>query len=371
MTVVANGLDDIPSDERVEGVDYISVPMVRDPAPIRDLISLSRLFITVKRVRPNAVLYATPKASLLTAIAASVLGVPSRTYQLWGLRLETVDGPSRHFLYAMECLTASLSHRVIANSESLRARAIELGVANANRILVLGKGTSHGVDTDHFKAGATGNQVSVETQSFLASQPGVPVVGFVGRLHPDKGLDVLADALGILRVSGPPALLLVIGEDEGFLASQHGQVFVADERVHLVGPVQDVRPYYEVMDTLVLPSRREGFPNVVLEAASMGVPAVVTDATGVIDSVVADETGIIVPADAPEPMAAALELVISNSAIREGMGRMARNRAIEHFRHDLVLEQFVSYLHGQVTTLPSQGVRAAGASREQGSMSSR
>lgn len=334
VTLMADDLSAIEHEMGRRGVATRSLPMRRDPNLWRDLISLRRMWSLVRSERPDAVMYATPKASLLGSIVSKALHVPVRIYGLWGLRFETERGPKRSVLRLLERVTASASTKVLANSPSLAAEAERSGIARPGKVTVLGSGSSHGVDVHRFAPDAEVPNLDDATKDFLQRGDG-PVVGFVGRLHPDKGVDTLLEAASRLRREGSPARFLLVGSDEGAL-----EVSGHDEEgrwnVHFVGSAEDVRPYLCSIDVLVLMSRREGFPNAVLEAAAMGVPAVVADSTGTIDSVVDEVTGLILPTGDSHRLADALVRLLEDPGARERMGRSARARVAAEFSQDHV-----------------------------------
>lgn len=313
-----------------EGARFQPLAMKRDPSPWSDFRSVLTAYRLLRRLQPDVLVYATPKASLVGALAGALARVPIRVYELWGLRLETSVGLAHRVFRLLEALTARLSTRVIANSRSLAARAVEIGVSAGREILVLGHGSSHGVDTSFFSPRASMPDPALETQTAVLEH-GTPVVGFIGRLHPDKGIDTLAEALGICVSHGLKFQLLVVGGAEGADLSQLLEPLRTWIPVHVIGHTPDPRPYLRMMDILVLPSKREGFPNVVLEAASMEVPAVVSDATGCVDSVVADETGVIVPVGDASRFADAITRLVEDGRMRAEMGSAARRRVIAHF----------------------------------------
>jgi glycosyltransferase involved in cell wall biosynthesis len=162
------------------------------------------------------------------------------------------------------------------------------------------------------------------------------VIGFVGRLHPDKGMDTLLGALRLCADSGVTAQLLVVGADEGAVLDDRIDGTRGSVAVHTTGHADDVRPMLRAMDVLVLPSRREGFPNVVLEAAGMEVPAVVSDATGCVDAVVQDVTGLITPVGDESALAEALQALLRDNDRRRELGAAARRRAVEQFAPEAV-----------------------------------
>lgn len=308
-----------------ERVRVYEIPMRREPSPVADLVALIRLARLFARIRPDVVVYATPKASLLSSIAAAVVGVRARLYEFWGLRMETASGLSRAVLATLERATSRFSTDTIANSRSLADRAVELGVTARRRPVVLGAGSAHGVDSDRFSEDAPRAKLDEGTRQFLAETSGF-VIGFVGRLHPDKGVDVLLDAVTLCLHRGHRVRVLLVGGDEGAQLPS-----VADLPVHIVGHVEDTRPYLAEMDTIVLMTLREGFPTVILEAAAMQVPAIVSDSTGAIDSVIDFETGFIVPVGNAEALSEKIVALMSDSHLRTSMGAAARTRAITQF----------------------------------------
>ncbi len=325
--VLAGAVEDI-EDIQGEGAHYVPLPFERDPHPVKDLRSLVLLIRALRAIRPDVVAYATPKASLLTAVASFALRVPRRVYQLWGLRLETVGGMRRSVLCLAERLTSCLSSAIIANSPSLAAAYTRLGLNCGRQVEVVGAGSSHGVDLQRFSRKAEVPKLDDATKEYLENHQGLRI-GFVGRMHPDKGVDTLLDAAEGCRRSGTDVAVILVGGDEGFDWERH----LADGGVaaRVVGRVSDPRPYYEAMDVLVLPSRREGFPNVVLEAAAMGVPAIVSDATGAIDSVVHGVTGLVVPVGDSAALTIALSSLAHDPLLRSELGTRARDRAEKHF----------------------------------------
>lgn len=356
VTIIANSLELLESQNPGSHIRFVSVPMERDPHPWRDVKSLVLLTREIHRISPECVMFATPKASLLSSIASFVTRVPVRVYQVWGLRLETTSGLRRTVFSGFERLTSTLATHVLANSHSLAERFTELGLNGRHGVTVLGMGSSHGVDTAKFSntAVSTGaeNHVDTETMSFLEQGHGV-VLGFVGRLHPDKGIDLLIEALRICLSRGHDIRLIVLGAAEGFDIAAAINKAGVDSAVHLCGVRTPTQPYYAMMDLLVLPSLREGFPNVVLEAAAMGLPAIVSDATGIRDSVVDSQTGLIFHAGDAQALADALMALTSDGDLRRTMGSQARAHVEENFSEDLVWQHFGDFVSELTVSKPS------------------
>jgi glycosyltransferase involved in cell wall biosynthesis len=168
--------------------------------------------------------------------------------------------------------------------------------------------------------------------------PAAQVIGYVGRITRDKGVPELLAAFGTLRKRFPSAVLMVIGDYEAG-DSVSPETRIAIDRDHAVVHVEfvpDIAPYYLVMDVFVLPTRREGFPNTVLEAQAAERPVVTTHATGAIDSVSPEITGLLVPSGDVKALADALIELLSDQERAQRMGRAGRERVCREFRQELV-----------------------------------
>jgi glycosyltransferase involved in cell wall biosynthesis len=322
------------------GVRVHEVPMRRDPAPAADLRALVGWIRVMRRVRPDVTLVGTPKAGLLGGLSAYLCRVPLRVYHLRGLRLETSRGLARRILSSLEHAAGWFATDILAVSTSLRQRYIDLGLAPQEKIVVLGKGSSNGVDTTRFRPGSVSETRVTELRANLGLHDGTPVIGFVGRLNRDKGLSVLATASSELQSRGLAHQLLVVGGIDNSAGAETGALDSAIQTGH----VDDPRAYYALMDLLCLPTLREGFPNVVLEAAAMGLPAVTTDATGAVDSVRDGATGWICRAGDPASLAAALSSALRDTDRRRSMGENARSDVETHFERTAVWRRLAQFL---------------------------
>lgn len=333
VSVVTNASESLNSWARTHGAAVHSVPFARSMAPFQDLKVLIKLTAWMRRQNPAAVVSATPKAGLIATTSARIARVPVRLYQVWGLRLETVSGWQRRLLHLLERTAVSSATHVLANSRSLAAELVALGIAREGVVKVLGEGSSHGVDTGRFSPDCEAS-LDAETQEFLDKTPGDMTVTYVGRLHPDKGINTLVRAALSCLEQGVRVRLLMVGRQDGWDASDL-PVEMTD-LVYFAGPVPDPRAYILAADALSLPTRREGFPNVVLEAAALGVPTVTTRATGAVDSVVDGETGYLVAVDDPDELADRLVQMSRDRAELSRMGHVARQRVLRHFRKEYV-----------------------------------
>jgi glycosyltransferase involved in cell wall biosynthesis len=339
-----------------EGVERIAIPMRRGIAPWADIVALLRLWWLIGRCRPDLVEFSTPKAGLLGTLAARLRRVPRRVYMLRGLKLETSTGLKRRILLAAERLTSRCAHVVLCNSESLRAEALTLGVGPAGKLSLLGAGSSNGVDIERFSPGPS------DVRERLGIPRDTPVLGFVGRLTRDKGLPELIGAFDLILCAEPSARLLLVGwydAAEDALDKELRARILNHPRVVFTGFVDDTAPYYRAMDILALPTWREGFPNVVLEAAATGIPVVTTESTGARDAVVPEVTGLLIPPGYPDAIREAVLKLIRDPKLRRRMGEAARAWVLEHYLQARVLSMTAEYYRSLLATVPATRLQRA------------
>ena len=197
-----------------EGARVHPIPMEREISPVRDARSLARWMTELRRVRPDVVVVSTPKAGLLGGLASAAVRVPRRVYVLRGARFEGESGVRGVLLRATERLACASAHHVIAVSPSLAVLAVEARVVPPRKLATVASGSSNGVDLDRFHPPTAQERVEARARWTLDDRD--CAIAFVGRLHADKGLVVLREALSVVaRDASPRAVMLLAGTDEG------------------------------------------------------------------------------------------------------------------------------------------------------------
>lgn len=340
VVLISNPGTHLDRIEREEAIETIPIPMERKISLFADAVSLVRLFRVLKGLQPDMTEFSTPKAGLLGNLAARLCGVPVRVYLLRGMRLETLTGLRHRLLLAAERVASTCAHYVVCNSPSLRAKAESVGIAPLNKLSMIGSGSSQGVDVDRFSPGTDTIRKELRIPKYA------PVIGFVGRLTRDKGIPELINAFEMIHQTIPNARLLLVGwfdESADAVTDDLRRTIAHHPRIVCTGFVADTAPYYRAMDLMVLPTWREGFPNVVLEAAATGLPVVTTVSTGSRDAVIPEVTGLLIPAGYPEAISEAVIRLIRNPDERFRMGRAARAWVIDRFVNDHVLRLTVGF----------------------------
>jgi lipopolysaccharide/colanic/teichoic acid biosynthesis glycosyltransferase len=321
-----------------EGVGAYLEPMAREISLLQDIRSLVGLYFKFRAIKPQISNVSTPKAGLLGGLAAVFTRVPARVYTLRGLRLETSSGFKRQLLWWVEWLACQCAHKVVCVSPSLQQTVIKMRLTDALKTLVLGAGSSNGVNADQFHA----NPERLERAKILRSDLGIaakaPVVGFVGRFTKDKGIEELVNAFDLLKIKISDAILLLLGDfEEGDPVNLETQARIkAGQGIVWAGFVNNPADYYHVFDVFALPTYREGFPNVPLEAAAAGKPVIATNATGARDAVLDGVTGFIVPVGNAPALADALIRVLGSSELAQKLGEAGREWVTTEFQPERI-----------------------------------
>ncbi len=317
------------------------IALTRRVSPSQDLRAVAEMVRLIRRLEPDIVHAHTPKGGLVGMIAAKAARVPKRIYHLRGLPLLTATGAMRRVLWATESTSFLCAHRVLAVSHSLLAAAHSLGIAGASKARVLGSGSGNGVDArGRFDPRNTLSREAARAALGLSAEP--TVVTYVGRLVGDKGIVELLEAWDILDPRGD-AVLLIVGpfESRDELAPETVRRIQRCRAIKHVPFTEDMPLVYAASDVVVLPSHREGFPNVPLEAAAMERPVVTTDAVGCVDAVVNGTTGLVVKVGDVAALAQAIARYLDAPSLRERHGAAGRARVLAQFAPERIWRALV------------------------------
>jgi glycosyltransferase involved in cell wall biosynthesis len=319
-----------------EKVQTAPIPMQREIRPAHDLVSLWRLWRLMRKSRPDIVIAGTSKAGLLGMLAAWFSRVPVRIYLLRGLRLETTRGLKHKILMLAEKIAVGCSHRVICVSQSLRQEAIGRGLVGPDKAVVLLHGSSNGILADRFAQTPEVQAKAIKLREEWSVPPDALIIGFVGRFVRDKGFVELVDAFAEILKTRPDARLLLVGEYESGDPVPEQYIRRVAEHPQIIRPgfIRNLAPYYGAMKVLAFPTYREGFPNVVLQAAAAGLPVVAFRATGAIDAVQDGITGTLVPLADSRALAAGLLRYLNDDDLCQRHGQAGLKRAMTDFQRE-------------------------------------
>lgn len=310
-----------------------SVKMLRRISPWSDFLAILKLVQLLRRIRPALIQTHTPKAGLLGMIAAKLSGVQIRLYTVNGLIWVNMSGWRRQLLSSTEKLSALLATDVIAVSESMRQIMIGERICPPFKIRVLGAGASHGVNTELFEP-----EKNAKSGEAMRERLDIPanaqVILFVGRLNREKGIEELAAAWSQLNRNHPELYLVLCGnwERKSTAPSQVQSNLQQSPRVRFIClPPVEMPAVYAASDVCVLPSKREGLPNVALEAGAMKRAIVATRIPGCVDVILDGVTGVLVSPDSVPELTTALHRLLQDETLRAEMGNAAREHVIRNF----------------------------------------
>jgi len=344
VTVAASDDYDLGRFERDFGCRVFPMKISRRIAPFQDLACVVRLVQLMRKERFGLVHAHTPKAGLIGMTASFLACVPNRVYTMHGLPIETATGVKKELLRQAERLSLGLATYRLIVSQSLARRAVELGLCRDDAYRILAEGSACGVDRRRFSSAVRTPDRIAKARKNLDLPPEALIVGFVGRVTPDKGIDCLLDVFEAVQKKQPNVYLLIVGDFDKLDKKTHRLLesrMVSNPGIRYQSFVEDIVPCYSAMDFLVLPSKREGFNYALLEAAACGLPAITTRAIGCVDVVVEGQTGLIVEINDRVGLENAVEKLIESFKMRQDYGAAAEKRIAEHFDAERLIDKHI------------------------------
>jgi glycosyltransferase involved in cell wall biosynthesis len=321
-----------------EGLRTFPVNMTRKITPLNDLMALWQMYCFLNREKPLIVHSHTPKAGLIGMLAAFLARVPYRLHTVAGLPLLETSGIRRRVLNWVEWLTYACATKVYPNSHGLKNIIIDQKFCNSKKLEVIANGSSNGIDTDYFHPELF-SSAKLSFRSNWGINPEDFVFIFLGRLVADKGLNELVTAFTQLYQGNSNVKLLLIGDYESDLDPLDNNTILAIQNtsnIMAAGFQKDVRPFLAMSDALVFPSYREGFPNVVLQALAMGLPAIVSDINGCNELVQNNYNGLIVPAKSLSDLKMKMSDLYENNELLNFLSSNARVSVLENYQRNKV-----------------------------------
>ncbi len=345
VTLVYNESVDTEVQPLALPAGIISLPIARQIAPIRDLFCLIKLLGIFRLYQFDLVITLVPKAGLLASLAARANRVSERLHIFQGEVWASKSGFLRLVLKTCDRITAACSTTLLAVSESEKTFLLSEKVVGSKDITVLGHGSISGVDTELFRPDKKARlgwrkRFDIEEEERL--------VLFLGRINHDKGVGELIEAGRRLLRNSSDLKIAFIGPDEENLAPRISSTFGEQmgKRVICLGLTKSPEKWLNAADVLVLPSHREGFGVVALEAAACEVPVVATAVHGLTDAVVDGVTGMLIPPRNADAIYGALSTLLAQPELRASFGKEGRMRALKDFEQEVVVMRYVDFVSG-------------------------
>lgn len=318
-----------------EKVRTIPIPMERRISLLRDFMSLIHLIKLFAKERPYIVHSMTPKAGLLSMVAAWITRVPIRIHTFTGLVFPTTTGTMQKLLILMDRITCSCATYVNPEGEGVK-RDLQRFRITSKPLHIIANGNVRGIDVCYYDRSS---EVMKEASDIKAK--GVFTFCFVGRLVKDKGINELVSSFIKLYEDNKNIRLLLVGSFEEKLdplLPETMDLIRHHEGIKYMGQQNDIRSYLAASDAFVFPSYREGFPNVVLEAGAMGLPSIVTDINGSNEIIIPNENGVIIPARDEDALYKAMKDFVEKPEMIERMAANARQLIASRYEQKMIWE---------------------------------
>ena len=327
---------------RVEHDGYHSVDIQRGISIWKDLIAVWQLYRYFRKMKFDAVHSVTPKAGLVTAMAAWMAGVPHRTHIFTGQVWATRQGLSRWLLKAIDRLIVSLDNHIFVDGKSQRSFLVKEGILKEGQAEVFCNGSIAGVNAERFAPNADARK---EEREKIGIKDNVLTYIFLGRFNHDKGIGELYEAFNRLAAEEKDVFLLLVGVDEeGYMEKVSAYKHIKEgENFHNYGLASQPEIVLNAGDVFVLPTYREGFGSSVLEAACIGLPCICTDAYGVLDAYVVGETGLQCKVGDVDSLYQCMKKMHDDREMVKRMGEKSRQRAINDFNVKPISECWVNF----------------------------
>ena len=333
VLAVSSPGDDMETIEEREGVRTIAIPMERRISLIKDFISLIRLIVLFAKERPDMVHSITPKAGLLSMLAAWITRVPVRMHTFTGLVFPTATGKMQKLLIAMDRLTCFCATHINPEGEGVKRDLVNYNITS-KPLHIIANGNVNGIDLEYFD-----KTPEVVEKACSYKKEGTFTFCFVGHMVRDKGINELVHSFLRLYQKDERVRLLLVGPFEKELDPVLPEVeehILHHPGICYMGYQNDVRPFLVASDALVFPSYREGFPNVVIQAGAMGLPAIVTDINGCNEIVLPDLNGVIIPSKDEQALYESMKYFASHPVEVERMAANARPLIASRYEQRIV-----------------------------------
>ncbi|MBI5074993.1 MAG: glycosyltransferase family 4 protein [Nitrospirae bacterium] len=346
MVVVANYAGERMSRLQLPNVGSLHIPIERSISPLKDLRALKALYDLFRKERFDIVHSVTPKAGLLAMVSALAAGIPLRFHTFTGQVWATRTGFFRWFLKMFDRIIYYCSTDVLVDSVSQRAFLLSERVIYEKNSSVLAQGSISGVDIQRFHPDSA-------ARSTIRMEIGVPPEAFLflflGRLNREKGIPELLRAFKQLSAEYHNAYLLLVGPDEkGILKDEISCDNIDTRRIIYKGYTDVPEKYMAAADVFCLPSHREGFGSVIIEAAASGIPSIGSNIYGISDAIVDGITGLLHERQNVAELYNCLKMLMTDREKTNMMGNNARQRAEKYFSKDLLVKSFLEYYEHKI-----------------------
>jgi len=347
VIVMANMSESVESIQGLpDGVLYLDTKMERKIDLLADIRSAFLLYRYLKREGVSIVYSVTPKAGLLGICVSRILKIPIRIHTFTGQVWQTKTGLLKILLKILDKIIYRFSTKVIVDSRSQRLFLLQHKVISQERSIVIGSGSLGGVDTKLFCPNTIHR--SAIRQKMLVGLEDI-VYLFMGRLDVDKGIFELVEAYSEVSKKVSNTSLWLVGPVETDIDVLLDLVKKLNiKSISFMPYTSAPETFMAAADVFCLPSRREGFGTVIIEAAACGIPAIGSRIYGLTDAIVDQETGFLVDMGNINALSDKMILLGSDDSLRERLGAAAMKRAHLLYSQETVVQGLLDFIKNEL-----------------------
>ena len=317
ITIVSSDKSELEKLGKKQGVKTFCLPLTRKITPFKDIIAIFKLYFFLKRENPKIVHSHTPKAGFVGMTASFFAGVPIRMHTVAGLPLMERKFIKKKVLIFIEKLTYLFATNVYSNSKKLMQFILSKKFCSKRKIKTLANGSSNGIDTKYFTDNISLNNKNklLNTLKILKNDF---IFCYVGRVVKDKGINELVSAFNELNLKNRNCKLIIVGKIENEtnpVSKSTMGIIKKNKNILLTGFKNDVRPYLSIGNCFVLPSYREGFPNVLMQAGAMDLPCIATNINGCNEIIQDNINGFLIPPKNIDALVKAMQKIMDKKLI--------------------------------------------------------
>ena len=341
ITFICSDIKEIKSKVK-DGIKIVEIPMKRGVSLNGSIIAINHFYKHFRRNKYDMLVYSGPNASFYSSIAGKLSKIPIRIYSQWGIRYTGFNGVNRSIFKCLEKITCILSTTIQPDSKSNLKFSIKEGLYKENKSYVIGNGSAKGINFDIFDIDYKMTWRN-EIRDKLKIKSDDIVIGFVGALRKEKGLNELLKAVKDTVNTVQNLKLVLVGDKDLYytIDSKLRDWAENSEKVIFCGKTDEVYKYYASMDIFVFPSYREGFGMGPIEAGAMEVPTIASEIPGPIDSIKDGVTGILIQPRNSIELKIKILMLIEDPELRGIMGENARKSIINRFDQKLLMDKYL------------------------------
>ncbi|MCD7828361.1 MAG: glycosyltransferase family 4 protein [Clostridiales bacterium] len=328
-----------------ENITYIPVPMKRgiDFSCIKSIFKMCSIF---SKQKFDVIEYTTPNASLYASVAGKVAGIHHRIYRQWGMVYIGFTGAKRQIFKLIEHITCLLSTYILPDSFGNLKFCRENKFYNSEKSDVILSGSACGINLNKFDIGKK-NLWRKELQTKYSIKNDEFIIGYVGRINRDKGINELLTAFKKFSDAYGNTKLFLVGmsDRENEIIPEFLLWAKTNENVIFTGVTSETEKYYSLFDIYILPSYREGFGSTLIEAQAMEVPIITTDIIGPSEAISPNKSGLLINPKSSDELYMALEKLYKDKECRINFGKAGRLYVSEKFEQSKVFNANLAFLN--------------------------